>query len=106
MLLFPISRRLSLCVALSYLKNDRWCLSSIDFLLHRMVTIVCRFFLISSYRHSRCEIARMLCIIDVFWLGIPKMLLPSAKLGIQVSIHVIMLVSLLLNHFSERYLDY
>ena len=106
MLLFPISWRLSLSVALSYLKNDRWSLSSIDFLLHRMVTIVCRFFLISSYRHSRCKIGRMLCIIDHFWLGIPKMLLPSAKLGIQVSIHVIMLASLLQNHFSERYLDY
>lgn len=106
MLLFSISRRLSLCVALSYLKNDRWCLSLIDFLLHRMVMIVCRFFLISSSRSPRCEIARMLCNIDDFWLGIPKMLLPSAKLGIQVSIHVIMLISLLLNHFSKRYLDY
>lgn len=106
MLLFSISRQLSLSVALSYLKNDRWCLHPIDFLLHRMVTIVCRTFLISSYRHSRCKIGRMLSIIDDFWLGIPKMLLPIAILGIQVSMHVIMLASLLLNHFSERYLDY
>ena len=110
MLLFLITRRLSLCVAPSNLKNNRWCLSLMVFLLKRMVTIVClaaiRFYIISSNRHSRCKIARMLCLLYHCRLGISESLLPRAILDIQGSVHVILLLSLLLYHFSERNLYY
>ena len=106
MLIFLITRRLSLCVAPSYLKNNRQCLSLLVFLLKRMVTIIClaavRFFLISSYRHSRCKIAWMLCFLDQCRLGISEILLSSAILSIHAPIHVILLLGLLLYHFSQR----
>ena len=95
---------LSLCVAPSNLKNNRWCQRPLVFLLKRMVTIVClaaiRFYIISSYRHSRCKIAWMLSFLNQCRLGISVSLLPRAILDIQGSVHVILLLGLLLYHFS------